>query len=246
MGVSQFSLRHLHALMKHKQKHIPLSVVRDWRDPLHPNTGILGWCDTNNVQFQAFSPLGGQQLAKTSVTGNPILKNPTIKRIAKNNNMTPAQVVIKWNMQYGVGVVIRTSNLEHLSENLNTFDQATKNKNKNKNQNIVGSLPLSEQDIHDIDALGYSKNTYNPKKEPIKFTIPADGQVYVESGDGSVVNSNSDKNKKKQKEKERQERRAKFKKKVESKKNKRQRKRYQKKNIDDSEDEGNVELQDDL
>ena len=112
-------------------------------DPLHPNTGIVQWCDTNNVQFQAFGPLGGQQLAKPAVTGNPILKNPTIKRIARQNKMSPAQVVIKWNIHYGVGVIIRSSDLKHLSENLDTFDSTI----------FVGGSKLSEKDIIDIDTL---------------------------------------------------------------------------------------------
>ena len=46
----------------HKQKHIPLSIVRDWRDPLHPNTQIVKWCQERGILFQAFSPLGGQHL----------------------------------------------------------------------------------------------------------------------------------------------------------------------------------------
>ena len=182
LGVSQFSVSHLNILMKHKQKHIPLSVVRDWRDPLHPNNIITEWCETNNVQFQAFSPLGGQQLTKSSLTGNPILRNPTIKRIAKKHNIEAAQVVIKWNLQHGIGVIIRTSNIKHLESNLNTFD----------------SGPLSEKDINDINSLGYE---YNPKKETIKFTIPSDGNAFVESGAGTVINNDNKNNKNRNKKK---------------------------------------------
>merc|ERR1712176_955420 len=80
LGVSNFNISELDLLIKHKQKHIPLSVVRGQRDPLHLDTRVADWALVNNILYQTHSPMGGQYLEQTEEDGepNPVLTHAMI------------------------------------------------------------------------------------------------------------------------------------------------------------------------
>lgn len=47
--------------------------------------------------------------------------NPTVTSIAGEYGKTPAQVLLRWNLQLGNAVVFRSANPEHISSNLDVF-----------------------------------------------------------------------------------------------------------------------------
>jgi len=65
-----------------------------------------------NVLTQAYSPLG---------VGN-LLADPTIGAVAQAHGKSPAQVLLRWNLQLGNAVVVRSSNTDRMRENLAVFD----------------------------------------------------------------------------------------------------------------------------
>lgn len=65
-----------------------------------------------NVLTQAYSPLG---------VGN-LLADPTIGAVAQAHGKSPAQVLLRWNLQLGNAVVVRSSNPDRMRENLAVFD----------------------------------------------------------------------------------------------------------------------------
>jgi 2,5-diketo-D-gluconate reductase A len=64
------------------------------------------------IVTEAYSPLG---------VGN-LLDNPAVAAVAAAQEKTPAQVLIRWNIQLGNVVIPRSSSPERISENLNVFD----------------------------------------------------------------------------------------------------------------------------
>jgi 2,5-diketo-D-gluconate reductase A len=82
---------------------------------LHPllNQAELRAADAqHNVVTQAYSPLalGG------------LLENPTVKSVADEYGRTPAQVLIRWNLQLGDAVVFRSAKPERIANNFDVFD----------------------------------------------------------------------------------------------------------------------------
>lgn len=65
-----------------------------------------------NVLTQAYCPLG---------VGN-LLADPTIGAVAQAHGKSPAQVLLRWNLQLGNAVVVRSSNPDRMRENLAVFD----------------------------------------------------------------------------------------------------------------------------
>ncbi len=66
----------------------------------------------HNVVTQSYTPLA---LGK-------LMDNPTITSVAGEYGKTPAQVLLRWNVQLGNAVVFRSASAEHIASNLDVFD----------------------------------------------------------------------------------------------------------------------------
>ena len=66
----------------------------------------------HNVVTQSYTPLA---LGK-------LLDNPTVRSVAGEYGKTPAQVLLRWNLQLGNAVVFRSAKAEHTASNLDVFD----------------------------------------------------------------------------------------------------------------------------
>lgn len=67
---------------------------------------------SHNIVTQAYSPLAVGRL----------LDNPTVTSIADEYGKTPAQVLIRWNIQLGDSVIFRSGKPERIASNFDVFD----------------------------------------------------------------------------------------------------------------------------
>ncbi|ORW27715.1 2,5-diketo-D-gluconic acid reductase [Mycobacterium palustre] len=110
IGVSNFTADHLETV-------IDLTFVTPAVNQieLHPllNQAELRKANAqHNVVTQAYTPLA---LGK-------LLENPTVTSVAGEYGKTPAQVLLRWNVQLGNSVIFRSSKPEHIASNLDIFD----------------------------------------------------------------------------------------------------------------------------
>jgi 2,5-diketo-D-gluconate reductase A len=66
----------------------------------------------HNVVTQSYTPL---------VLGR-LMDNPTVTSVAGEYGKSPAQVLLRWNVQLGNAVVFRSSKADHIASNLDVFD----------------------------------------------------------------------------------------------------------------------------
>ncbi len=66
----------------------------------------------HNIVTQSHTPL---------VLGR-LMDHPTVTSVAGEYGKTPAQVLLRWNVQLGNAVVFRSSKAEHIASNLDVFD----------------------------------------------------------------------------------------------------------------------------
>ena len=66
----------------------------------------------HNVVTQSYTPLA---LGK-------LMDNPTVNSVAGEYGKSPAQVLLRWNLQLGNAVVFRSAKAEHIASNLDVFD----------------------------------------------------------------------------------------------------------------------------
>jgi len=65
-----------------------------------------------------------------------------VTRIARRNERTPAQVLLRWCIERGIPVIPKSTHRERIAENARVFD-----------------FRLSNQDIAELDALDHTRGT---------------------------------------------------------------------------------------
>ncbi len=73
---------------------------------------LLEFCKARQIQLQSYTPL----------TRGKKFDNPTLQAIARDCHKTPAQVILRWNLQHGVSTIPKSSSKARLAENFNVFD----------------------------------------------------------------------------------------------------------------------------
>jgi diketogulonate reductase-like aldo/keto reductase len=73
---------------------------------------LLAYCKEKKIQLQSYTPL----------TKGKKLNDPRLLELAKKYGKTPAQLILRWNIQLGVSAIPKSSNAERLKENFDIFD----------------------------------------------------------------------------------------------------------------------------
>jgi 2,5-diketo-D-gluconate reductase A len=79
--------------------------------PLLTQTALRAAHAEHNIHTQAYSPLG---------VGN-LLTDETVTAVAAEYGRSPAQVLLRWNLQLGNSVIARSSSAERIAENFDVF-----------------------------------------------------------------------------------------------------------------------------
>ncbi len=121
IGTSNFSQQKLQHLIDLGGQKPEMNQVE-----LHPylqQQGLINFCHANDIHVTAYSPLGSMDRpAVFKKEGEPIpLENPSIKEIAQQNGISPAQVLIRWQIQRNISVIPKSTNPKRLKENFDTL-----------------------------------------------------------------------------------------------------------------------------
>ena len=81
---------------------------------LNQQTEAKKWMDKYQVQIEAWAPFGEGR--------GGIFENPVLTAIGEKYGKTPAQVMLRWNIQRGVVVLPKSTHIERMEQNFNVFD----------------------------------------------------------------------------------------------------------------------------
>ncbi len=109
IGVSNFHVHHLEDLMTASEI-VPMVNQVEFH-PLLTQKELREFCKTNKIQFEAWSPL---------MQGN--LDNSILKEIGNKYGKSPAQVVLRWDLQNGVVTIPKSVTEHRIYENKDIFD----------------------------------------------------------------------------------------------------------------------------
>jgi diketogulonate reductase-like aldo/keto reductase len=109
IGVSNFHIHHLEDLMATSEL-VPMVNQVEYH-PLLTQEPLLAFCKSNNIQVTAWSPL---------MQGN--LDHAELAEIGAKYGKSPAQVVLRWDLQTGVVTIPKSTNPERLKQNGDIFD----------------------------------------------------------------------------------------------------------------------------
>ena len=136
LGVCNFSVDALRILLP--MCTIPPAVNQVERHPLLPQTELLDFCINQDIVLQAHTPLGHGKL----------LDHETIVEVAEQANLSPAQVLLQWNLKQGVSNACKSSTEEHQKEIVEVYN--------------AGGSTLKAEDMKVLDGITDSKRFISP------------------------------------------------------------------------------------
>jgi diketogulonate reductase-like aldo/keto reductase len=128
IGVSNFQKNHLEDILRNNQ--IVPAVNQIEFHPYLVQPKLLKYCQERKIQVEAWSPLMEGQIVNVA----------SIQKIGEKYNKTPAQIVLRWNLQNDVVTIPKSANPNRIVENAQIFD-----------------FELSQADMRALDALDQGK-----------------------------------------------------------------------------------------
>ena len=110
IGVSNFLVHHLEDLLREAEGKPMVNQVE-----LHPrlvHSELTDYCRRQGIVVEAWSPLMKGKAADI----------PQVRDLAQRYGKTPAQVVLRWNLQRGIVTIPKSVRRERLAENADLFD----------------------------------------------------------------------------------------------------------------------------
>ncbi|KAK6746296.1 hypothetical protein RB195_012419 [Necator americanus] len=84
---------------------------------------LRAYCKDKGIAVTAYSPLGNPGSAFFRKAGDPnILTDPVVKKIASAHGKTPAQIVLRWEIQQDIIVIPKSCSEARIKENAAIFD----------------------------------------------------------------------------------------------------------------------------
>jgi 2,5-diketo-D-gluconate reductase A len=134
IGVSNYSIDQIEELV-YRTGELPVVNQIEWT-PFGHSPRMLDFCHDNDIVIQAWSPL----------TRGTRLNDDKLAAMAARYGRTPAQLLIRWNLQLGVVPLPKANHASHQRENLRVFDfeisqlDMTKLRTLNEHYSALGQL----------------------------------------------------------------------------------------------------------
>lgn len=113
IGVSNFKPAHLEHLFAETSIRPAANQIQ--LSPRITRKDHVDFDRAHNIVTVAWSPLG---------QGKDLLSEPMLSTIGEKYGKSPAQIVLRWNVELGLATIPRSSNPERLAQNIDIFDFA--------------------------------------------------------------------------------------------------------------------------
>jgi len=110
IGVSSYSIEQIEELV-YRTGEMPAVNQIEW-SPFGHSPSMLDFCRDNSIVIQAWSPL----------TRASRLNDDKVGTMASRYGKTPAQLLLRWNLQLGVVPLPKANHVQHQRDNLHIFD----------------------------------------------------------------------------------------------------------------------------
>lgn len=124
IGVSNFMIHHLEELLAGGGAVPAVNQVE-----FHPRliqADLVNFCRSRGIQYESWSPL----------MQGAMLNSPVVQSLAQQHGHTPAQIILRWNLEHKVVAIPKSVRRSRIEENAGIFDFA-----------------LSADDVRALDAL---------------------------------------------------------------------------------------------
>lgn len=134
LGLAHFNIRQINLVLE--KARIKPAILHTECHPYMNQQILIDYCAANDIMLVANYCFGRPSTIHSVFNKKPLFRHPKIVDISKQYDCTPAQVLIKYQLQRGNIVVATAVKKNHMRENLSSID-----------------FYLSSQDIAEIDKL---------------------------------------------------------------------------------------------
>lgn len=113
IGLSNWYIKELQEFLP--KVNITPALVQNEIHPYYQEQDVVPYIQKLGIAVQGWYPLGGRGYT------SELLGDETISSIAEAHGVTPAQVILRWNLQRGVTVIPGSGRADHIRENLDLF-----------------------------------------------------------------------------------------------------------------------------
>lgn len=117
IGVCNFEICQLQYLMDHCRIRPMINQIE--YSPLFHQPELVSWCEEQQIRIMAWAPLQRGHF------------DETVQTIAEKYQKTPAQILLRWNIQHGIIPIPKSKNPDRLRENIDIFDFSLKTEDMN-------------------------------------------------------------------------------------------------------------------
>ncbi|XP_018330425.1 aldose reductase-like isoform X2 [Agrilus planipennis] len=120
IGVSNFNERQLDRVLQIAE--IPPVTNQIELHPYLTQKHLTEYCKSRSVTLTAFSPLGSPGRPNQSIGEPQLLEDKGLKELARKYNKTPAQILLRYQVQQGRIVIPKSATPKRIKENTEIFD----------------------------------------------------------------------------------------------------------------------------
>lgn len=121
IGLSNFNLAQIREILDNVKTHRP-QVLQNECHPYLQLKDLADFCRINQIQIQAYCPLGSYDRPFVRPNDPEVSKDPRIAAIATKYKKSWAQVVLRWHTQRGICATPKSVTPERIKENISIWD----------------------------------------------------------------------------------------------------------------------------
>jgi len=100
---------------------------------------LLDYCQDNEIRIESYCPIARAERRE----------NPLLQKLAKKYGKSTIQIILRWHLEHGLVPIPRSSDPEHIQENISIFD-----------------FSLTSDEVRAMDGLDEDYRIIHPKKAP--------------------------------------------------------------------------------
>jgi diketogulonate reductase-like aldo/keto reductase len=152
IGVSNFPAAMINDMLNYARIKPVINQIE--RTPYLTHKNHIDFCRSEGIEITAYGPLGApggsgaEEEKKEAHT--PLLSNPVVTEIAKNHGKSPAQILIRYQIDSKVVVIPKSIKPERLQENFDVFDFQLSSEEMKKLDGLNCNFRYFDQEWHGV------------------------------------------------------------------------------------------------